>query len=140
MERKGVIFSVAISLVIGLGVGSIFLPMGIHTNTVTNAYTVTHTYSASETSTAWFALVGQSNQSSASVTTYYMVCIITWVYGFSDTMPGTTYSHPTTWFNPMGTITSTSFSATTSSAQPGQVVTVLGTNNTCTYISTLPLP
>ncbi|MGD0478494.1 MAG: hypothetical protein ABSB29_10080 [Nitrososphaerales archaeon] len=43
MERKGVIVSVAIALVIGLGIGSVFFPMGTPTNGQSRLYEVEFT-------------------------------------------------------------------------------------------------
>lgn len=43
MEKKGVIVSVAIALVIGLGIGSVFFPMGIQTNEQSRLYEVEFT-------------------------------------------------------------------------------------------------
>ena len=43
MEKKGVIVSVAIALVIGLGIGSVFFPMGTRTNGPSRLYEVEFT-------------------------------------------------------------------------------------------------
>lgn len=119
MEKKGVFCSVVLALVIGLGIGSVFLPMTVPTNTVTSTYTLT----------------GYTNQNSTSkVTTCYMICVATLVYG--GTISGQTKT-----FIPFYTASTTFVSVTTSSASPGYVLTVpSGTNNTCTYASTVPFP
>jgi len=43
MEKKGVVVSVAIALVIGLGIGSVFFPMGNQTNGQSHLYEVEFT-------------------------------------------------------------------------------------------------
>ncbi len=123
MDKKGVISSVAIALLIGLGIGSLFFPTTGPTNPVTNAYTVTSTY----------IMTDQAGQNSTpAVMTYYMVCVATMVYGY-------TFSGQAVPFVPFFTVSTTFVSVTASSAAPGHVVTGLGgAVNSCTYVSTVP--
>jgi Na+-driven multidrug efflux pump len=115
MEKRGVVSSVLIALVIGLGIGSVVLPMRAPANTVTYTHTVTN----------------YTNQNSASVVEYYMVCVATQVYG--GTISGQTMT-----FVPFYTASTTFVSVTTSSATPGHVPTAPSGANNCTYVSTVP--